>query len=375
MMGELSRLAQRALSVRPPNPKKSERGGLLYPFDARLAALAVSHQRTVTRVLWELYESRARRLESLYDDLSARVAADPRAWCWDGAGISVRARNVGDFAAGERQIVGTVKNALIDGGIARGIALELSPDQPDLLIDVRMHDRMLTVSLDLGGRSLSQRGYRESAGAAPLREHLAAALCMLSRHDSRRQLLLDPMCGSGTICIEAALMARAAPRTSRPLPELFRRLPVFAEVSPLNEPLFADTRPLVLGNDIDRRVLRLARENAQRAGVDADIVWHSGDVRDLTREQVESWVESQNFGGTTESGVIVCNPPYGHRMDERDLADLYRDLGRFCSQFRGWRAVFLIANDAWSSAFGRRPRSQKRVKNGNLLCDIAIYDL
>lgn len=379
MMGELSRLARRSLKRRPPTPRKFPRAGLLYPFDPDLAVLAVRYQRTVTRALWELFESRTRRLEPLYDDLRLAIAEQTRTWCWDGAGISVRARNVSEFAAGERQVVGTVKNALIDGAAELGCTLYVQRERPDLLVDVRMHDRTLTVSLDLGGRSLSQRGYRQDSGPAPLREHLAAVLCMLVRHNPRSQIFLDPMCGSGTICIESALMATAAPRANQPTADapLYSRLPAFESiVGPATdqpEPLFADTRPLVIGNDHERRVLQTATANARRAGVSGVSLWHCGDFRDLTLERIKTWAAAQNWQGD-DRGVIVCNPPYGHRLSDRELIDLYCDLGDWCAQFRGWRAAFLTANDAWADAFGHRYQIQKSLKNGPLRATLYIYD-
>jgi 23S rRNA G2445 N2-methylase RlmL len=373
MMAELSRLSRRALSKVPPNPKKHERAGLIYPFDPDLAMLAVGYQRTATRVLWELYESRASRLEPLYDDLCDQVADDQRIWCWADASVSVRARNVAAFPAGERQVVGTVKNALIDGAHARGIKLRMDPEYPDICVDVRMHDDVVTVSLDLAGTSLSRRGYRESQGAAPLREHLAAVLCMLTRFDARAEIMLDPMCGSGTICIEAALMGTAAPHVRAPMSPVLQELPCFRDSRHFDEPLFADTRPLILGNDVEHQAYRSALANAGRAGVSESCSWRCGDFRRLSRADVEAWA---NRGQAREStGVIISNPPYGHRLDDREIAQLYRDLSDWCSQFYGWRAAFLVANDSWDEVFGRRARVRKSLKNGPMSCYFHLYDL
>lgn len=376
MMGELSRIVRRALSIHLPTPTKHARAGLVYPFDPAVAMLALSHQRTVTRVLWERYKSQATRLEPLYEQLRADIEDDTCTWCWDGAGISVRARNVDSFAAGERQIVGTVKNALIDGAAFHGNTLRVQPRNPDILIDVRMHDDTLTVSVDLGGRSLSRRGYRERQGTAPLREHLAAVLCMLARHDARSEVLFDPMCGSGTICIEAALMGTARPVHAMAVSPL-RALPCFRDITPIEEPLFADTRPVVIGSEIDRHAYRAAVDNAQRACVRDDVVFKCRDFRDISRADVEMWATSKQWDGA--GGVIVCNPPYGHRVDdptnEGDVVRLYRDLSDWCTDFKGWRAAFLVANEQWSAAFGRRYRVRKSIKNGPLDSIFYLYDL
>lgn len=369
MLGELVRLAQRALSVRPPTPKKAGTGALVYPFDPALAHLAMCYHRTATRVLWDLFTSKAQRLEPLYEELCADVHQDRRGWCWDGAGVSVRARNVGAFAAGERQIVGTVKNALIDGAAARGIHLHLAPDRPDIHLTVRMHDDDVLVSVDLAGTSLSQRGYRAAHGSAPLREHLAAVLLMLARHDGRSEILLDPMCGAGTICIEGVLMGRAQPLWGPARQPAALRLPAFRDRQSAREPLFGDTRPVAIGNEIEPRSLEAARANARAAGV--DVIWQRGDFRALDRERVAALCA----GTRADSGLILCNPPYGHRLDDAHVLDLYRDLGEWCGQFSGWRAGFLVANHGWEQAFGRRARVRKPLENGPLRAYFYLYDL
>jgi 23S rRNA G2445 N2-methylase RlmL len=387
MAAELIRLAQRALGPRPPAPHKAGSGVLVYPFDPALAAVSASYHRTATRVLWDLFASDARRLEPLYDEIADDVRRDQRAWAWDGASISVRARNVKPFAAGERQIVGTIKNALIDGARARGMALHVDPDAPDIHVTVRMHDDTVLVSLDLAGASLSHRGYRVHHGAAPLREHLAAVLLMLARHDPRSEILLDPMCGAGTICIEAALMATAAPLWPARDEPAYLRLPVFAGRSDCTRelgPLFPDTRPAIIGNDVDGRALTAAQTNGRAAGV--DVTWLRGDFRALTREQVERRAAGQArenagrdpAGHPEPGGLILCNPPYGHRLeDDRDdrLLDLYRDLGDWCDQFRGWRAAFLVANRDFERAFGWRARVRKPLDNGALPAYFYLYEL
>lgn len=420
MMGELIRLAVRGLGRRPPKPRKAGRGGLIYPFDPALAYLAVRYHRTATRALWDLYASSADRLEPLYDELVEDIAGDARAWLWPGATISVRVRNVDDFAAGPRQIVGTVKNAILDGARARDLEVAVDPHQPDIEIVARMQDDVLTVSIDLAGTSMSQRGYRTSAGAAPLREHLAAVLCMLGRHDARSEVLVDPMCGSGTICIEAALMARGMVRggmsegqdPGRREPAMMR-IPFLAgrlgdagldagesagdgqdkvdEVggdSPrarlaalaTGPALFGDTVPRIIGGDIDPHVLRAARDNAARAGVDRLVAWNRGDFSELSPARVAE-LAGGSAGGANgrepdlDAGLILCNPPYGKRLDDPRIRDLYRGLSRWCSEFVGWRAGFLVANPGWEEWFGRRARVRKALKNGPVAAYFYLYDL
>jgi putative N6-adenine-specific DNA methylase len=380
MAGELSRLSRRALGdVRLPTPRKAGTGALVYPLAGprsklgeqdgkRLALLAVHYQRSVSRVLWDLYESRAQRLEPLYDELVAAVAADDRDWLQSGIAISVRARNLGAFAAGERQVVGAVKNAIIDGARARGLEVRVDADDPDVPIAVRMHDETLTLSLDLAGVPMNQRGYRQDGGEAPVRETLAAALVMLCRHDARSEALVDPMAGSGTIPIEAALMAKAAPLWLAGRAPAAHRIPGFGP-APVTGELFADTEASVFAADIDAAAVTRARRAAQRAGVNLRVA-HT-DFRDLAPADVRA-----ALGERARRGVILCNPPYGERLGAgSDLSPLYRDLGAWCRHFRGWRAGFLITGDVFPHAFGGRPRIEKPIRAGGLSARFLLYDL
>ena len=277
---------------------------------------------------------------------------------------------------------------------------------PDVLLALRRHDDVITLSVDLGGQALHQRGYRDGGGGvAPLRENLAAVLVMLARFDARREILLDPMAGSGTIAIEAALMGRgeplwpAAPEPPGPGqpsgPRSVRRpaalrLPAFAGRAPLTRPLFGDTRPRVVASDIDTRQVALARRNVAAAGVEEAVRVLHGDVRQLTLERVMRAVAvdagargdaGAGAGGAEAgaepptTGVILANPPYGARLSHIDPVALYRDLGAWCRQFAGWRAAFLVANREFEGAFGGRPRVVKPLRNGNQPAAFYLYDL
>jgi len=370
MAAELTRIAQRALGSRPPSPRKEGLGQLIYPFDPDLAWAAVSYLRTPTRVVWDIYRSAATRLEPLYADLFADVVRDPRVLFRDGDGISVEVRRVEAVAAGERQVVGTVKNALIDGAARRGLRLHVDPAHPATRWIARGDDQgELVVSLDLGGGSLSQRGWRRGAGDAPLREHLAAALLMLCRFDPRRDALVDPMCGSGTIPIEAIHAARATPRPAPALAALGLARPA--------EPLFPDAAPLVIGCDHDIAVLAAARDNARAAGVAAHVTWQLGDVARLAPEMVAD-VARERGRPPPQSGLLLTNPPYGERLHDADLDGLYAAIGETCRRFPGWRAGFLVGTPRFEQAIGRvlgRPRIKKPLANANLRAYFFLYDL
>ncbi len=374
MSAELIRIARRALGKRPPDPRKEGLGQLVYPFDRDLAWAAVTYLRTPTRVLWDVYRSHANRLEPLYDELVADIRGDARPLWHDGDGISVEARRVDDFAAGERQIVGTVKNALVDTLARRGIRLHVDPERPGTRWVARQDERGdLVVSIDLGGGSLSRRGWRREAGEAPLREHLAAVLLMLCRFDPRSDALVDPMCGSGTIPIEAVHMARATPRPTHALDALGIRAPDGARA----EPLYPDADPLVVGCDVDLDVLAAARDNARAARCTDAITWQRADVATLAPDLVDD-IARERGREPPRAGLLLANPPYGERLDEHDLEAIYAALARTCQRFVGWRAGFLVANPLLERVFLRaigRPAIKKPLANANLRAYFYLYEL
>lgn len=374
MAGELSRLVRRARDdVRMPVPERLGAGSVAYPFDRRIAQVAVRYHRTSARVLWQVMSSRAERLEPLYADLLSAMSRERTSWFWDGATISVRAFGVQDFAAGERQVVGVVKNAIIDGAAKQGVYLSVEPERPDIYIDVRLLEGTLLVSVDLAGLPMHQRGYRQAAGEAPLREDLAAMMLMLARYDARSDLLIDPMAGAGTLVIEAAAMASARGVWCSGRTPACSRLPEFAGDWPRTAPpLFADTQPKLVYNDIDPTALGMARANADTAGVLGQISFINGDFRRLTRASVEA---SFGEGGAPTSGLILSNPPYGQRLGDADkLPAEYRALGAWCAGFKGYRAAFLVDHPDFESAFGRRPVLKKPLPNGPLRSVFYLYE-
>jgi len=375
MAGELSRLTRRAIGGVPlPEPRKMGTGALIYPFDPRVARVAALYQHTCTRVFWDLLETHAERLEPLYEDVLAGLGPDLTQWVYDGARISVEAHDVRSFAAGERQVVGTVKNAWMDAAAQHGLRLRVDGERPDVVIAVRSDDGLTRVSIDLAGRAMNQRGYRHAPGLAPLREDTAAVLLMLARYDARSEVLIDPMAGSGTIAIEAACMAGARPIWLAPRGPLFPKLPAMREVSQQEAPpLFADTHARILANDHDPDAIALLRRSMVSAEVSASIETRNQDFRALTPEAIRRW--QAEHGAVDRPGLILSNPPYGERLDDPDLLSLYRDLGRWCRQLRGFRAAFLVANLEFERAFGIAPRIKKPLRNGPLRAYFYMYDL
>jgi len=377
MAGELSRLVSRAFDrYALPEPRKQGTGALLYPFEPKLAALAVRYHRTSARVLWDLYASDAPRLEPLYADLLSVISSDRRGWAWTGARISVSAYNVHDFAAGERQIVGVVKNALIDGFKTQGIALSVDPERPDLNIGVRLYEGKIFVSLDLAGRPMHDRGYRQASTLAPLREDLAALLVMWGRYNAKTDTLIDPMAGSGTVAIEAACMAKARPVWQSGRKPACEHVPQFKEaLAEKAKPLFSDTEPLIIANERDPSAMRALQANLSTAGCTANVLTTEGDFAALTVDRVRALAAER--GTDPDQGLIVTNPPYGERLRHGpgELKQLYRRLGDWCHGFRGWRAAVLVANPDFEQSFGGRPRKQKPMRNGPLKGYLYLYEL
>lgn len=373
MHAEVIRIAKRTLHKRPPEPRKEGLGQLVFPFDPELAVAATTYLRTPTRVVWDVYRLRANRLEPLYDELVADIDRDRRTLWRSGDGISVDARRVESFPAGERQIVGTVKNALIDACGRKNIRLHVDPERPTTKWAIRTSETNdIVVSVDLGGGSLSQRGWRRHAGPAPLREHLAAVLLMLSRFDPRRDTLVDPMCGAGTIPIEAVHMARAIPRATPALAAL-------GLTTTAPQPLYPDADPLVIGCDIDLDVLAAARDNARAANVVDSVTWQRCDITALTPQLIAEIAAER--GREPAPGVLIANPPYGDRLEATSTAallELYAAMAATCKRFRGWRAAILCANPSLEQEFLRvlgRPRMKKPLANANVRAYFYLYEL
>ncbi len=380
MEAELKRLGRRGVPAwTEPKPRRVGDHILVYPFSEDLAWLATSYLRTPSRVLMDLYASSAPRLEPLYDELCALVAADERPWLQDGLRITVRAREVADFPAGIRQIQGTVKNAIIDGAADRAKRVRLDPDRADVELSVRGSDEGLVVSVDLAGRSLHERGWRLDRVDAPLRENLAAQILMLARWDVRSEVLLDPMCGSGTFAVEAAAMARADPLWVGRTPTI-DRLPPWRDRDHARPSLFADAQPIIVANELHTPAVEAARKNAARAGVEDRVLFRHGDFRDLDLERLSregarrappGWPPSPRF----ERGLVVCNPPYGERIG-RELEALYEDLGDWLRHLGpGWRAALIVADRDVDARLGLTARVVKPMSNASIPASLRLYDL
>lgn len=221
----------------------------------------------------------------------------------------------------------------------------------------------VSVCIDTSGSGLHKRGYRPAHNVAPLKETMAAALVTLSRYRGRDDFC-DPFCGSGTIPIEAALIARnVAPGINRKFTaESWKSIPSLVWTQAREE---ARSREFhgeynILGSDIDPNVIKIARENAERAG-----------VADIVRFEV---ADAMSFSRKTESGTIVTNPPYGERiMEKQEAEELYRGFGKAWSSSENWRLYLLSSHTEFERTFGRQADKKRKLYNGMIKCDLFMY--
>ncbi|ELV8626583.1 bifunctional 23S rRNA (guanine(2069)-N(7))-methyltransferase RlmK/23S rRNA (guanine(2445)-N(2))-methyltransferase RlmL [Vibrio cidicii] len=267
-----------------------------------------------------------------------------------------------------------VKDAVVDCFEKKGLPRpNISKERPDVRLHVRLHKDKAILGIDMVGSGLHQRGYRPASGKAPLRETLAAAIILRSGWNPT-QPLLDPMCGSGTLLIEAAMMAaNMAPGVKREKwvfecledfePEVWAQIKSEASVTARRGVKKVDAK--FYGFDNDEKVLSIARENARRAGVAELIEFKLGDAATLSRPQ--------GF----DHGVIVSNPPYGERLGtEPGLIALYTAFGgQLKSEFGGCTASIFSSSDELLSCLRMRADKQFKLNNGALPCHQKNYTI
>jgi putative N6-adenine-specific DNA methylase len=262
-----------------------------------------------------------------------------------------------------------VKNAIIDQQRQQfKQRSDIDPKNPDLNINFHIHQTKGILSLDSSGSSLHRRGYRAAMGKAPLKETLAAALLELAEWDTNLPFL-DPLCGSGTLPLEASLKALNV------APGLFRESFGFMNWKDFDSELWqeleteaedrqkAQLPAMIMGCDRDSEMIYQADCNAQQCGVADQIT-----LIQRSLEQLEA---------PSDKGVILCNPPYGERLgNAAELGGLYKQLGdTFKQRFKGWTAFILCGNKALSKQVGLRTSRRTAVYNGSLPCTLLKYEL
>lgn len=269
----------------------------------------------------------------------------------------------------QRFVTMKCKDAIVDQFREKfGERPNVAKDQPDYRVVVRVKGPEVWVALDLSQNSLSHRGYRKASIEAPLRETLANGILQLSGWNSSRPLI-DPMCGSGTLLIEAARIALGhSPHVNTPkfLFENFNTFDpnVFEEVKASvhqfwkesERKALKDKRPRLFGFDKSERAIEAARRNAEAAGVADWIRFERRELKDLTNPTSNS------------EGHLITNPPYGERLSSRkevsDLASLLSE--RLKQEFKGWQAWILSGGVEWSEGFRLKAEKSYPLKNGPL---------
>ena len=337
-----------------------ENGRVLFSGDARALAKANVCLRTGERVLIVLADFRATTFEELFQGVynTPLEAYIPR----DGA-FPVKGHCLNSTLMSVPDCQAIVKKAASRRlGEKYGISWLPETGAKYQLQFSLMNDRA-QLFLDTSGPGLHKRGYRANANDAPLRETLAAAMVILTRYRGR-EFLWDPFCGSGTIPIEAAMIAK------NKAPGAYRRFSAeaFAWMDPK---LWGEVRTeakdrefhgnyRILGSDNDPKCVSLAMANARKAGLGDLIDFRDGDATKLSLP--------------CDEGILICNPPYGQRMMEQQSAQrLYAALGRHLKFADGWKKYVITSEPEFEHYFGKRADKKRKLYNGMIKCDYYMY--
>ena len=344
------------------------RGGVAFSGELEAGYLACLHCRVANRVLMPLARFEAKDAEALYQGVrtiswSEHLRADQT--------LAV------EFTSSRSAISHThfgalkVKDAIVDQFRDHtGARPNVRTEQPDVLVNVHLNADLAQVSIDLSGESLHRRGYRDAATPAPLKENLAAGILRLAEWPAQAEAgaaFLDPMCGSGTLVIEAALMAaHIAPGLSRSYwgflgwkghdAALWTRL-----LEEANAQVRRERLPAIVGFDQDHRAVRAALANVERAGL-------RGLVHIEKRELANA--EPPKSRPEIPHGLVVVNPPYGERIGEKlELEALYAQLGEVLrSRFGGWEAWLFTGNLELARLVRLEPARRYPLFNGPIDC-------
>jgi 23S rRNA G2445 N2-methylase RlmL len=339
---------------------RADRGGVHFEGDPSEGYRACLWSRIAVRVLEPRASFEAPGERALYDHVRALDLGDA---------IDAKRTLVVSAACRSSRLTHTqylsqlTKDAIVDRIRDKsGARPNVDKRDADVHVFVHLVKDVATVYLDLAGEPLHRRGYREPGGEAPLKETLAAAIVRLSHWD-RKSELADPMCGSGTLLLEAALWARnVAPGLLRPRFG-FERFCRFDESQAarwreLREQAAAAQLPHgppVFGSDTDRDALDRAARAAERAGIDVSLLWQ----------------ELRDYPTKSSPGTFVSNPPYGHRLERG--ANLSRELATLVDRHPSASVALLMAADQPMGHTRRRPEPLHRLWNGDIECVVRRY--
>ena len=337
-----------------------ENGRVLFSGDALAMARANVNLRTGERVLLVLADFQAKTFEELFQGVynAPLEAVIPKngAFPVKGHCLNSQLMSVPDCQA-------IVKKAACKRlGEKYGLSW-LPEDGAKYQLQFSIMNDRVQLYLDTSGVGLHKRGYRAVGNDAPLRETLAAAMVMLTRYRGK-DFVWDPFCGSGTIPIEAALIAKnRAPGLGRRYgAEYFAWSDDAIWRAARSEAMDKEFRGnyRILGSDNDPKCVSLAMANAKKAGVAECITFKDGDATKMSLP--------------SDSGIIICNPPYGQRMMEQHSAQrLYGALGRHLKFADGWKKYIITSEPEFEHYFGRRADKKRKLYNGMIKCDYYMY--
>lgn len=331
--------------------------------------------RLANRVLLILQRTSVNSIQELYD---AVYAVDWLTHMLPGSTMAVDFAGQSAFINHSHFGALKIKDAVVDKIRAQtGQRPVIKLEQPDIRINAYLDKGILTLSLDLAGASLHQRGYRLAGGKAPLKENLAAAILLRANWPiiaEQGGSLIDPMCGSGTLLIEAAMQAAdIAPGLQRSYfgfltwqqhqPEVWQEL--LAEADARREQGLKRLKAKFYGYDADARIIALAKQNVVRAGLQSYI--------QLTIQSLENLTAPLQ----TQKGLIITNPPYGERLNEEaELRHLYKLLGsKLKQEFVSWQGAVFTGNPDLGKVMGLRAQKYYALFNGAIACKLLWFDI
>lgn len=359
------------------NHTKQTVAGVKFVGNLALAYRACLWSRLANRILLPLSEFNAPNAATLYDGIRnikwLEHLRPTNSFIVDFIGTSPEIKN-SHFGALK------VKDAIVDQIREHtGIRPNVNKENPDLRINIYLYNNIATVSIDLSGNSLHQRGYREESGIAPIKENLAAAILYRSKwldFAQQGKPLLDPMCGSGTILIEATMMAQDhAPgllRTNFGFNKWLNHEPqtwhnLLQEAKERRAQGTQQLKAEIRGYDTSPKMVGIARRNVANAKLD--------NIIDVTVKEVAKFTPPTHHGN--QYGIIVTNPPYGERLQNvEELKQFYHDFGSVLRErFLNWEMAMLTGNPTLGKELRIHSHKQYSFFNGTIPCKLLLFQI